>query len=227
MINEQTIEKIFKNVSIPNQLGCDEFEDYGGTVDIFASQFDAGIEFYNGVSKCALVLKDEDEVIKVPFSGFFTEEDEEEFYEFQFADDLDGQTGSNWNYCENELQKYLNAVQSGFKEFFAATRRVTFIEGAPIYAQEKCVAIAWGGTSKTDISEKSKNIYHSNDSYDYDRLDKYWVCAAIDWYGAERVLEFIDYLRENYITDLHSGNAGFSTVDGRPVLIDWAGWREH
>lgn len=238
MIDILTVKAIFANVTIPYELGCsyDEGEDCGYTIDEFAAQFnDGSIQFANGVSKCALVIDDEDEVLKIPFKGrYYEDEDVDDetgevlsegyFEEFEYADDIEGI--SDWNYCENELVKYNRAVKAGFGEFFAATRFVDTIQDIPIYAQEKCEAVSWGGKSKTDIPDKSKTVYDSNIEYDYDRLSEYWVCAAIDWYGAEKVLDFIHYLSDNHIYDLHNGNVGFSTIDSRPVLIDWAGWRE-
>lgn len=236
MIDILTVNTIFMNVTIPEQLGCDEDDGESGyTVDDFAAQFNDGtIQFANGVSKCALVMENEDEVLKIPFKGrYYPDKIDYEtgevlregcFEEFQWADDITETT--DWNYCENELIKYDRAVKAGFGEFFAATRFVDTIQGTPIYAQEKCEAISWGGKSKTEISDKSITIFKSNDEYDYDRLSEYWVCAAIDWYGAEKVLDFIRYLDVNCIWDLHNSNVGFSTIDGRPVLIDWAGWRD-
>jgi len=225
-----SLDGIFKGIRIPAHFGCDEYEDSSFTVDEFKEQFEErkDITIYNGVTKCVLVFDNDNKVIKIPFGGFFAAaenvDDENEFIWFTEADDING--GSYWNYCENELMKYENAVDAGFGEFFAETEYCTMIDGTPIYKQEKCVAISCGGTPKNELSDNSKTVYKSNEDYQNSYINSDWVRAAIDWYGASRVLDFIHYIEDNNIYDLHNGNIGFSTWDGRPVLIDWAGYRD-
>ena len=229
-MERSVIEKIFAGKQIPCNFGPVECDEWSDTISAFIQQFaDADIEIHNGVSKCAIIIDNESQVIKVPFNGFYSTDEwdhEDEFHSFEWANDLKAPNARNWDYCENELLKYKEAVHAGFGDFFAYTEYCTEIDGCPIYAQEKCVAISWGGSAKTEISDHACKIYKSNHDYDYERLNEDWVCAAIDWYGEEEVLDFIYYLEEHNITDLHDGNVGFSAIDGRPVLIDWAGWRD-
>lgn len=222
------LERVFAGKRIPCNFGPTCGDEWSDVISAFVQQFTNGdIEFHNGISKCALVIKGENQVIKIPFNGhYYGWEDDNDFCSYCYANDLRVKGARDWDYCENELLKYKDAVNAGFGDFFAYTEYCTEIDNTPIYAQEKCIAISSGGSAKTEISDHACEIYDSNHDYDYERLNADWVCAAIDWYGEEEVLHFIYYLEEHNIYDLHDGNVGFSAIDGRPVLIDWAGWRD-
>ena len=74
-------------------------------------------------------------------------------------------------------------------------------------------------------SEKAQIIYKSKIGRIDSILPSDWTMHAIDYYGEEEVESFINFLKdENMDDDLHPSNVGFA-LDGRPVLIDWAGWR--
>ena len=47
---------------------------------------------------------------------------------------------------------------------------------------------------------------------------------VIATYGLDRANEFFDFIdNNNMASDLHDGNLGY-TKDGKPVILDWAGF---
>ena len=223
--------------SIPAEFGaCDYDTDYVPNIDYIEDQISKvapNAAIYNGCSKCAIVDRTCDYVIKIPFRGAFYEgydDEEDSFEEFQYANDLGGEydDASCWDYCENELIKYEKAVDAGFGEFFAETAYYGMIDNTPIYIQEK--ASSYSERRKDgnvpSASDDAQKIYEENANELSYSINANWIELAIDWYGLERVLDFLNYIEaEDLDWDLHNGNIGF-TDSGKPVLIDWAGWRD-
>ena len=188
-------------------------------------------EVYNGVTKCVIVFDNEDEVIKLPFNGKFEEwyDDAEDEYKidftaFEYANTDVEDASTTWDYCENEYIKYEKAVEDGFAEFLLATRYHGMICGMPVYTQERAETFYDSEyISKTAPSEKAIKEY---EKMGYAPMNRDWVVRAIDYYGIRKVVDFIQWAKSNGLTgDLHSGNIGFTT-EGRPIILDWAGYRE-
>ena len=224
--------------SIPVEFGIREYDDEIMYGEDLADQIYAAVpsaDIYNGCSKCAIVDKACDYVVKIPFNGMWFESyndecsDDDYFEEFHYANDIeDNYEARDWDYCENELIKYEKAVDAGFGEFFAETVYYGKIDNTPIYIQEKAMSYS-KRLSEGDMPNSSKEaqkVYKENKDKLCCYINTDWVILAIAWYGLARVLAFLKYIdEENLDTDLHAGNIGF-TESGRPVLIDWAGWRD-
>lgn len=239
MIDKNLLKEIIDSIErfIPDEFGIDTDDDTSPEIedlnDILWNKFHSKVETFNGVTKFVILHKNADEVIKIPFNGkfenYYGEEGEydtpeTEFIHFECANDLC--TGAaNWDYCENELIKYEDAVDAGFGEFFAATR-FDIVNDKIVYLQETCEAFCDSDYSVAETSEAAKKSYHDNE----DRFDTYinsqWMIQAIEYYGVEKVVDFLRYIRQHDMaSDLHMGNIGY-TRTGKPVLIDWAGYRE-
>ena len=220
--------------SIPAEFGAYDYDtDYVPNIEDIEDQvrkIAPNAAIYNGCTKCAIVDKTCNYVIKIPFRGEFYEgyDDEEDYFEeFQYANDLKGECDATcWDYCENELIKYEKAVDAGFGEFFAETAYYGLIDNTPVYIQEKAIALSERGYEKLHYSDDADKIYTNNRDKIRVWINEIWTKLAIDWYGFDRVVEFLNYIdAEGLDSDLHTGNIGF-TEAGKPVLIDWAGYRD-
>ena len=242
MISDYTLKALERTIYIPENFGIDldEDEPYEDVEELQEWAWDTfHANLYYGVSKCAIIFEGEDEVIKIPFNGSWIwdgkedpetgewiENEKPDFIPFHRANDVHKEA-KNWDYCENELIKYEMAVGAGFEKFFADTRFLDKVNGRPLYAQEKCVSFA--ETSLSEHSEDSYKKWKNNITMQHlkHHINVEWVCLAIDWYGEEEVTRFLQYLIDNKLhRDLHDGNIGVSAIDGRPLLLDWAGWRD-
>lgn len=249
LLLEDKISKIIKVLEneIPEQFGPDNEDDYCGMSDVLHhALYTRGIEveIYNGVSKLVIVPYGCSLVIKVPFNGswyygekYNEEEDEweyseeENFAEFEYANDTDNYEMRNWDYCENELYKYEVAVEDGFEEVFPVTTFYDYIKtrsgSHPVYLQEKCEV--FGSTCHKEDhkpSQKASDSFKSNRDKYTSRMSDKWVMNLIDAYGEDRTKEIIDYFNSTFISDdLHNDNIGYNSK-GMPVVIDWSGWRD-
>lgn len=238
----EAIDNLLKDMEIPTNFGGDEYGDfYGGSIGWMADQIwdimgREDVEFETGASKLVILIEELDEVIKIPFNGtFYYDEDEslditdtEDFIENDWANDINAPSATDWDYCENEVLKLEKAEKEGFGDFFAKIEKYTMIDNHPVYLQEKVIPLyshkskQWGEPSKM-----AKSIYENNFTEARKRvpIPEDWLMHAIDYFGEEEVASFIDYvMSENLDEDLHSGNVGFTRA-GKPVLLDWAGWR--
>lgn len=238
LLLEDKIAKIVDLLDIPSQMGCYEVDDYSQQVDDIdydlVCTHKLNVSVYHGVSKMAIVPNDSKYVVKVPFNGsWYTEEyydedtdtyeysEEASFKEFWNANDIDADGANHWDYCENELIKYERAADAGFEMFLAETRFYGYKENHPIYLQEKVIEF-FNYRSRRSASDDSRKKASSLDCC----VTPDWLALAIDWYGYEKVKDFFKFAKEQKMDrDLHGGNIGF-TENGRPVLLDWAGWRD-
>lgn len=137
----------------------------------------------------------------------------------------------NWNYCGAEIE-ILEEVPDEFKIFFAKTIEEK-IGDVVYYTQEKCVTECYADED-IEIYEKVNSAKDRKIS-DKTKEENEW-CGRVfndDWlkwaealYGEDRVFSFLEWLNGDgdIISDLHDENYGYSKVDGRPVLMDWAGY---
>ena len=227
------LEKIASRLNIPAEFGpyddsddCAQFEDVRDQVEKIMGNENFFIG--EGCTKYVIIPNSLNAVIKIPFSGMWTDdcdEEEDSFHPFEYANDLYNSFASEWDYCENELIKYDMAVEAGFEEFFAETALLGTFHGRKFYIQEKVTAFVDKAATEVTPSEDSKKKYEDNrNKLVY--INKDWMALAIEWYGLEKVIEFCAFLRDfNLSQDLHTGNIGFAE-DGRPVLLDFSGYRE-
>ena len=153
----------------------------------------------SGASKGVLIFSDTDWVIKFDY----------------YSDSV--------SYCELEVKHYELAKQAGLEHYFAETRMVRRVGETVFTIQEKC---------ECDESEVSSRVFDSlkhcyaNRGEDVED-DELWnevdlVCEDGEVYiifGDEKLNEFI---RQNYINDLHQAN--FGRIGDRYVMIDYSGF---
>lgn len=223
---------------IPAEMGTYEDDNYlafGDDIQEQVRKVAPTAAVYNGCSKLAIVNKTCNYVVKIPFRGMYYNSydessddwDEEYFEEFHYANDIAGNSDAKvWDYCENELIKYEKAINAGFGEFFAETAYYGLIDNTPVYIQEKAIALSERGYEGLHYSDDADKSYTNNRDRIRGWIDEVWTKLAIDWYGLDKVIKFLNYIdAEGLDSDLHRGNIGFTDA-GKPVLIDWAGWRD-
>jgi hypothetical protein len=235
-------------MQIPKEFGSYEDDEYVPGADGLRDDVEKVLnrnDFYyaNGVSKFVIVPEHMNYVLKTPLLGMWyekwndsegevedweTAESEYSFQHFEYANDFGCDADADEDdYCENELIKYDNACDAGFGEFFAATDFLGHFNGNKFYIQEKVESLSsLCGEAYKKPSQEAVDTYDQHRSELGCSISGYWVTRAIEWYGLKRTLEFIKYIeQENIDQDLHSGNIGF-TKAGKPVLLDWSGWRD-
>lgn len=231
LLLEDKLSKIVNQLNIPDTFGKYEESDEPN-YDI-AWEVSGDYETETGASKYVIIPDNASYVIKIPFDGYFNDEEtyNEETEEYEYEDTAFisfecAEADENWNYCEAELNIYDMAVEAGFGEFFAETLAFKYQNSRMTYLQEKC--ITYSNKRNENASDTSiaiaKNISRSkyNSKY-YHRFSDSWIADCIDYYGLEKTLAFIQYASANHIDDdMHYGNFGYSQKDGRPVLIDFS-----
>lgn len=236
MLIENKLDLMLEQISkiIPYDFGTFGYDDIEYDLDAnilaVARKFFPDIKSRHGVSKYVLITDALPYVIKIPFSGVweYDEEEEEDFYftPFECANNLhqDDDRRSSWNYCEDEYCKYKMVLKEHLENFFAKTELYKEINEIQFYIQEKA----------TTFSDYQEIVFNEDvlDSYNNDLEElRYltsdsWVSEAINYYGVIAVKAFLNFITKwSFDSDLHQQNFGFST-DGHPVLIDWSGFRD-
>lgn len=166
-----------------------------------------------GMTKIVLFPKDrEDIVFKIPYFGsevyMYTEDGLELYDTVEFSDKVDG------DYCKQEERLFKLAEKSHVDMFFARTSYLTTLLGfIPLYVSERCKAFE-------DSCEERR----------YSLLGDTGVPPDIGVMLAERYTgneldRLSAFLRDNSISDLHSGNWGISR-DGNVKILDYSGFFE-
>ena len=187
-------------------------------------------QVFAGVSKLVIVPAVGDYVIKIPFDGqydyHYDTEDETEYktwYPFTKAGRIFS-VDDRWDYCEVEVVIYERAIDSEVEDFFVETMQIDEVLGRPIYIQKKALSIEEGGDSGKESSpEAKKNRCYCKPEHEW--LEPTWIEAAIDFYGLEKVIDLKNFIDDYCLKDFHNGNVGY-TSEGKPVIIDYAGWRD-
>lgn len=147
--------------------------------------------------------------------------------------------GTVYDYCKGEVQNYKQAPDE-LKPFLARSEylgKVTIHSYAtsktvtlPVYIMKKVkdvdnISNAHNINMKVPYVASLSAEDYQKIQYAYDRCSSAWVMNLLyEYMGIEKFLKFLDYIEKNRINDLHTGNIG--SLDGRPVLFDYAGFRE-
>ena len=179
----------------------------------------------SGVSKIALVAEELSHVLKVPFTGSFAEVWNYETEEYdEVWEDFYG--GADGDYCLAEVEIYECAKDHGVECMFAKSELFGTLDcGIPVYIQER--VIPYGCAASRSFTPTEKSLTKAKEHYRCEPCMADWKAVAIDLYGEEFLDKFFDFINNicpECSEDLHSGNYGF-TVDGRPVILDYSGWR--
>ena len=238
------IEKMkdqLKDIKFNNTLFTEE-DFYDKAIDVVeALEKESGIrnynrnyKFANGASKGVIWDKRSDYVIKVPINGSYGGSSYSESgtylgYDNNMENWYDGGFDNSWDYCLTESYLYEDAGEWGLAAAFAGTIKIN----DNIYVQER--ATIFGEISeKRNIEsklERSRNGYadyiyslirQSSTFLSTGQLAEIWMLDFIDYHGEEKFLEFLEFINENCINDLHWSNIGY--IGDRPVLVDYSGF---
>lgn len=172
-----------------------------------------------GMSKVVLIPEYEDYVIKIPFTGCYQENYDEDTGETSYEQVCD----CNWDYCDIEAANYANAT-SDLKEYLAETQFVGLYNNIPIYVQEKIKC------SESDSNECDRTTYLDNE---IDYITDQWYCSdfcvvflkkILNKIGLQRTLSLLSEINESF-DDIHDANYGYR-FDGSPVIFDYSGYDE-
>lgn len=198
-------------------------EDFVGKIP---EEYD--LNFNVGISKFVLIPVETNYVIKIPFTGYYDDEELVRFKEDAFYRPFDCYGKSVWDACAYEEELYLKAKELGIALFFLPIKKVGEYKSLPIYIQPKAVSL-W--KEKRDSYKKletgSKKIHNKLTSGGIkvqSEIVAGWYEEVLNNIGPEEKFNvFLDFLREEEIDqDLHESNVGHYM--GVPVIIDYAGF---
>ena len=213
--------KDFEKIDIPTHFGAiedgEESDSMGYVLDqIYTLESADKINWRYGASKMVFLLKDV--VVKLPFNGY-------EYYSWdednlRYRDEPEFEYNAHTDYCAMEENIYTYAEEAGVECFFAKTKTAGYTKNGQVYY-----------TSERADYEFTKDSSDYNDLA-IELLDKYdvwmcntWLADAIVYYGVKAVKEFLAFVKEMEINDLHDSNVGYR-ADGSPCLIDYSGYFE-
>ena len=207
---------------------------------------DLNYDYHYGATKIVFILPDKNFVIKIPFSGRYKDKMIEintkkgvkrkrisSYSKFTGAQSPISVEGDEWNYCQVECDIYALAEEEAVEDFFAKTECIGFIHDYPIYVQE--IAKIYEDIFHSCEIEKAEyrkkyteEDYEKIDSlcynHNYDYFNKYWLCDAFKYYGEIKGEEFLQFIKNACVGDLHKANIGY--IGDRPVIIDYSGFND-
>lgn len=199
-----------------------------------------GWGYENGATKGVLIFSDLDYVIKIPFCCCYYEE--EGYYDdnYEWIVECEGGPGemfggievqgyvhnNEWDYCETEMYRYMDAEKAGMAEHFARTWFLGKVQNHPIYAQSRASMFrsddAYESRSKKSYTKEdydsANRVYKGKSFY----VEEEWLIDFIHYWGEERANQFAEFCDQEDIEDLHCGNIGY--ICGVPCLVDYSGF---
>ena len=150
-------------------------------------------------------------------------------YVLKFSWDFDGGEDG----CETEIEVYEDACNCGFADFFAKPYRLGPIENkyfktCDFFLVERAEVNTYRIAEYccdphykklyTTLKNREKNLDYMNDVFENNDT----VEVFVDYYlnNLELLEDFIDFVDEIGLVDLHEENIGF--IGERPVIIDYA-----
>lgn len=225
-ISETDIDMILKGLKncIFEELSEDNF--YDQVIKLADKEVFDMEKWAFGATKIVLFPHRKDFVVKIPLEGEFKNGD---FFLFEGAAEPEG-----WNYCEVEKILFAKAKKENFSQFFLQTEYIGGIHGYPIYIQE----VVGNTLAEIKLNDHNLSLIESKKrqqrNYKIRKMCKKrmiscfnatWIADFIDYYTEETFFKLGNFLEENWISDLHSGNIGYS-VTGAPVIIDYASYND-
>lgn len=189
--------------------------------DFLNDTFDIKVRM--GCTKFVCFLENENYVVKIPFDTII--DDEEVFSLVGASGNIEDEL---WDYCAREVFLYESAKGNDLGFVFPETQYIGMINHWPIYIQEKCQSVArhpaFFRTTEDKIKTVTNEIKAANKKFSI--FNEQWLTKFYEIYGKETTCKLLEFIKFYHITDLHSSNVGFSTLDYRPVLIDFSGFYE-
>lgn len=183
--------------------------------------------YCHGISKAVIVFDNDDCVIKIPFNGFYNDcwDEESEEYEETFVPFCCAM-GTEWNYCQTEVNVYHQAEDAGVAAYFAETAFFKTIAGFPLYIQPKVInyeeSMSGSGVcARNSYEDRRKTIQHCEDSGLYcGRLDSDWLTDFFNYWGQEALDNLLSFLEYTGVGDLHNENIGY--FGQAPIILDYS-----
>lgn len=191
---------------------------------------ESGFICASGVTKMVLIPRDKENkfVIKIPFTGEMKMQRSpkgglvETYVPFNWND-----SGITWypgNYCDIEAERCKHIIREGWGDFIAKTSLIGIIGDLYVYKQELVDTIAEDKYYEDDLENKLTSARTLASAYE-DEIDEYWVMELMDYMGAKKTTQFLDFLAEwGYSNDLHGANVGFK--NGIPVMFDYSDYMD-
>jgi hypothetical protein len=222
--NKEQLLETLKNLPIHDNCNFGEENKDEVLLALENTIFNRSYNYEYGATKLAIIPSNEDFVIKIPFTGTYVpnydddyEENPGEWQDFWGAEDSD----QPWNYCESEVNRYQIAEENGFAACFAETKLLGTIHGFPIYIQEKCEILEHCYKSHTHSKEEC-HYYSKNFS---SMIDPNWLVDFGLYYGEGMLKDFLHFLElMGWDDDLRKSNIGY--IKDRPVIVDYSGFWE-
>ena len=188
-------------------------------------------DWFYGASKCVLIPKGADYVIKIPFNGMESyeelyDEDNDEYYggEWYFENYTGCQHGEGWDYCLAEAILYHKAKQAKILDVFCKTKLIGRVNNHPIYTQSRAIPFSWYYLKKEKDyeSERSKKIQNYCKKKELPQLNSIWLADAFEYYGERRFNKIMNFIKKERLNDFHTDNIGY--IGHQPILIDFSGF---
>ena len=150
---------------------------------------------------------------------------------------------NGWDYCLKEAEVYKAAEDAGLEKYFAKTVYIGDYCNHPLYIQEKCCSIYESDTCETKIKKYNEKYKLHIREY---IIDKFYE-EALDWHTTrdwflclfnylkekkgltktyKELEKLADFLDEEYVRDLHSGNTGLIAKNSMPVMMDYSSFED-
>ena len=180
----------------------------------------------SGVSKVAIIPKEKNYVIKIPYYGVYRKGNGIKCFDPYFSS-----ISKSSDYCKSEEIIYNKAKANGLETFFAEIEQIGKIKSIPIYVQRKAVIFEDVYYPEDDeeenLNEREVSIFKTittkySDLVEDEYLPISWMKDFICSYGELAFDKLYNFLSNNNIQDLHSENIGY--ICERPVLVDFSGF---
>ena len=180
----------------------------------------------SGVSKVAIIPKEKNYVIKIPYYGKYRKSNGIKCFDPYFSS-----ISKSSDYCKSEEIIYNKAKANGLDTFFAEIEQIGKIKSIPIYVQRKAVIFEDVYYPEDDeeenLNEREVSIFKTittkySDLVEDEYLPLSWMKDFICSYGELAFDKLYNFLSDNNIQDLHSENIGY--ICEKPVLVDFSGF---
>ena len=180
----------------------------------------------SGVSKVAIIPKEKNYVIKIPYYGKYRKNNGIKCFDPYFSS-----ISKSSDYCKSEEIIYNKAKANGLDTFFAEIEQIGKIKSIPIYVQRKAVIFEDVYYPEDDeeenLNEHEISIFKTittkySDLVEDEYLPLSWMKDFICSYGELAFDKLYNFLSDNNIQDLHSENIGY--ICEIPVLVDFSGF---
>ena len=180
----------------------------------------------SGVSKVAIIPKEKNYVIKIPYYGKYRKSNGIKCFDPYFSS-----ISKSGDYCKSEEIIYNKAKANGLDTFFVEFEQIGKIKSTPIYVQRKAVIFEDVYYPEDDeeenLNEHEISIFKTittkySDLVEDEYLPLSWMKDFICSYGELAFDKLYNFLSDNNIQDLHSENIGY--ICEKPVLVDFSGF---